>query len=275
LNGILLGMVFSILALSGFEAAAPLAEEAKRPADHVYKAIMWSLFVVGVFYIFSTWTTAIGFGTSKKDMAAFGNTDYTAFYGAAKTLWHSGWILIYFAIINSCLGVGISCTNAATRVMYTMGRAGTLPSAFATIHPKFKTPSFAIHVQQLLGILAFVLVAIVLGENQIFGFLGTATTVALIVMYSMANVALYVYVRREHLATFNVWRHAIMPALGTFMLVVVLYKTITSNQAYPLNWAPWVVVGWLILGAIVMVWVETTSPRAFAEANSTAGLPVQ
>src|SRR5438270_369020 len=41
LQGIVLGMVFSILALSGFEAAAPLAEETRKPTQFIYRAIMW------------------------------------------------------------------------------------------------------------------------------------------------------------------------------------------------------------------------------------------
>ena len=42
-GGILAGMVFSILALSGFEAPAPLAQEARLPAKFIGQAIMLSL----------------------------------------------------------------------------------------------------------------------------------------------------------------------------------------------------------------------------------------
>ncbi len=42
-GGILAGMVFSILALSGFEAPAPLAQEARRPGKFISQAIMLSL----------------------------------------------------------------------------------------------------------------------------------------------------------------------------------------------------------------------------------------
>ena len=277
LQGILLGMVFSILALSGFEAAAPLAEEARKPTEFIRKAIMWSLFAVGAFYIFSTYSTAIGFGTSQAQMKVFGSASDSlgAFYTAAKGLWGGFWVLIYFAVLNSILGVGISCTNAASRVMYTMGRAGTLPAIFARIHPRHRTPTFAIHVQQIVGIVSVVVVALVLGASQIFGFLGTAVTVALIVMYGLANIALYVYVRREHPGEFKLWQHAIFPAAGTIMLVIVLYETITSNQAYPLNLAPWVIVVWLAIGAAVMMWLANRNPAALAAGGSKFVLPAE
>src|SRR5713226_2723846 len=38
-GGVLGGMVFSILALSGFEAPAPLAEETQRPTRFIYQAV--------------------------------------------------------------------------------------------------------------------------------------------------------------------------------------------------------------------------------------------
>src|SRR5260370_33615508 len=101
---------------------------------------MWSLFAVGAFYIFSTYSTAIGFGTSKTEMKAFGASSLDAWYTAGKGLWHGFWILIYLAILNSILAVGVACTNAASRVIYTMAKAGTLPAVLATIHPKHRTP---------------------------------------------------------------------------------------------------------------------------------------
>src|SRR5580698_1960685 len=67
--GILAGMVFSILALSGFESPAPMAQEARLPSKSIGRAIMLSLVVVGGFYIFMAYASAIGWGTG--DMAAF------------------------------------------------------------------------------------------------------------------------------------------------------------------------------------------------------------
>jgi hypothetical protein len=49
-------MVFSILALSGFEAPAPLAEETKLPNRLIFRAVFISLFIVGIFYIFMAYS---------------------------------------------------------------------------------------------------------------------------------------------------------------------------------------------------------------------------
>ena len=86
-GGVLGGMVFSILALSGFEAPAPLAAETKRPARFISQAIFSSLVIVGIFYIFMAYTSAIGWGTG--NMAAFA-ANANPYYALAQKLWGAG-----------------------------------------------------------------------------------------------------------------------------------------------------------------------------------------
>ena len=186
-GGILAGMVFSILALSGFEAPAPLAQEARRPGKFIGQAIMLSLGSIGIFYILTSYASAIGWGTG--DMAAFASNP-NPYYVLGHALWGAGWWFVVLAIINSAVGVGLACTNAASRVMYTMGRAGTLPASFGHIHPIHRTPTFAIAFVQISGIAAILLVGLLLQPDYIFGFLETIATLAVIVLYAMANLAL-------------------------------------------------------------------------------------
>src|ERR1051325_11455728 len=56
-TGILSGMLFSIPALTGFEAPAPLAEETRRPHHFISQAIFTSLLIVGVFYVFMAYAS--------------------------------------------------------------------------------------------------------------------------------------------------------------------------------------------------------------------------
>ena len=143
-GGVLAGMVFSVLALSGFEAPAPLAQETRKPGRFIGRAVMVSLFAIGGFYIFTSYASAIGWGTG--NMAAFAS-NANPYYVLGHALWGAGWWFVVFAIINSAIGVGLACTNAASRVMYTMGQAGTLPARFGRINPKYHTPTFAIAFQ--------------------------------------------------------------------------------------------------------------------------------
>src|SRR6202050_4327259 len=202
-EGILAGMVFSVLALSGFEAPAPLAQGTKSPGKFISRAVMVSLILIGIFYIFTSYASAIGWGTG--NMAAFAS-NANPYYALGHLLWGAGWWFVVIALINSAIGCGLACANAASRVAYTMGQAGTLPRRFGKIHPVHRTPTFAIAVQQSIGIVAILIVGLSLAPGDIFGFLGTVTTLSVIVLYIMANFALTAYILREHRDDYNVWR---------------------------------------------------------------------
>jgi len=258
-GGILAGMVFSVLALSGFEAPAPLAQETKRPGSFVSRAVMLSLLLIGVFYIFTSYASAIGWGTG--NMAAFAS-NANPYYQLGHALWGAGWWFIFIALINSAVACGLACSNAASRVAYTMGQAGTLPARFGKIHPVHRTPTFAIAVQQSIGIAAILLVGLLLAPGEIFAFLGTITTLAVIVLYIMANFALTAYVLREHRDDFNVWRHMVLPAIGTLALLPVLWTTVYPYPAWPINLVPYIFIAALLIGAGYMIWLERRKPGA-------------
>jgi len=256
-QGILAGMVFSVLALSGFEAPAPLAQETRRAGKFIGRAVMLSLVLIGIFYIFTSYSSAIGWGTG--NMAAFAS-NANPYYALGHSLWGVGWWFVFIAIVNSSIGVGLACTNAASRVAYTMGQAGTLPARFGRIHPVHRTPTFAIAVQQLIGIVAILLVGGLLAPGVIFGFLGTITTLAVIVLYIMANLALTAYIRREHRDDFSVWRHGVIPWVGTLALLPVLWVTVWPVPAWPVNITPYLFVAALVVGFGYMLWRERRHP---------------
>ncbi len=152
--------------------------------------------------------------------------------------------------------------------MYTMGLAGTLPSALKKIHPVHKTPYIAVHVEQIFQIVSFLLVGIFFGAGQIFGFLGTIATLAVIVLYVMANIALTAFVRREHPADFNILRHAVVPLVGTLLLIPVLFVTVWPVPAYPLNLTPYIFIVIMIAGFVVMQFIVARRPAALAEGSA-------
>ena len=256
-GGILAGMVFSILALSGFEAPAPLAQESRRPGKFIGLAVNLSLAAIGIFYVFTSYASAIGWGTG--NMAAFASSP-NPYYALGHALWGAGWWLVVLAFINSAIGTGMACTNAASRVMYTMGQAGTLPARFGEIHPVHHTPAFAIAFLQLSALGAALLVGLVLRPEDILGFLGTIATLAVIILYSMANLALTSYIRREHPDDFSIWWHAVVPWIATLALLPVLFVTIYPVPAWPYNITPYLFVVGLVFGFGYMQWRESRHP---------------
>ena len=259
LQGIVAGTVLSVLSLSGFESPVPLAQESRRAAKHIGQAVLFSLIAIGMFYIFTSYASAIGWGTG--NMAAFANSP-NPFYALGHALWGAGWWLIVLALVNSSIAVGLACTNSASRVMYTMGRAGTLPARFGTLHPVYRTPAFAIGFQQVSGLAAVLLAGFLLRPDYIFGFLETISALAVIVLYAMANLALISYVRRDHRDSFSLWRHAICPWVGTLTFVPVLVVTVYPLPSWPYNLAPYLYLAAMIAGLGYLRWLEAARPDA-------------
>jgi amino acid transporter len=180
-------------------------------------------------------------------------------------LWGAGWWLVVLAIINSAVGVGLACANAASRVMYTMGRVGTLPTRFGRIHPSHRTPAFAIAFVQISGIVAILLVGLLLHPDTIFGFLETIATLAVIVLYVMANLALTPYMRREQRANFSVWQHQMVPWIATLALLPVLFVTVYPQPSWPYNITPYLFLVAMLVGFAYMRWRESRNPGALRQ----------
>jgi len=93
--------VFSVLALSGFEAPAPLAQETRRTGKLIGRAVMVSLFAIGGFYVFTSYASAIVLVTG--NMAAFASSA-NPYYVLGHALWGAGWWFVVIAIINIAIG---------------------------------------------------------------------------------------------------------------------------------------------------------------------------
>ena len=65
LHGLFLGVVFAIFAITGWDAAAPLAEESRDPKRTVPRAVLGSILIMGVFLVLVSWGQTTGWGTSK------------------------------------------------------------------------------------------------------------------------------------------------------------------------------------------------------------------
>ena len=113
---------------------------------------------------------------------------------------------------------------------------------------------------------SILLVGLLLRPDYIFGFLETIATLAVIVLYIMANLALTRYMRREQLAHFTVWQHVVVPWIATLALLPVLFITVYPEPAWPYNLTPYLFVVSLMVGFAYMKWREWQNPGALRRA---------
>ncbi len=255
-KGLYLAIVFSIFTFTGFEAVAPLAEETRDPRRTLPRAILLSITLMGVFFVFTSVAILTGWGNSHID--TFASSAENPVILLAKRLWGAAWIFVLVAVINSILGAAISGTNAAVRVFFAMGRARSLPAALEYIHPRFRTPVNAIVLQTIITLTIGIAIGFWIGPDQEYYFLGVAMTFVLIFIYSAGNIGVFFLYRRERPAEFSLVLHFLFPLLSTLSLVWVAYKSIVPLPDAPIRYAPFLVGAWLLGGVVVLL----TAPRA-------------
>jgi amino acid transporter len=166
-------------------------------------------------------------------------------------------VLNFLAIVNSALANSNAGVNAASRVIYAMGRNGVLPRAFARTHPEHKTPHVAIVAQTILGIGVALLLGWKFSPLNAFGTLSYALTSLVIVVYITLCVSTVVYYRRERRSAFNLWLHGVFPIVGALAFLPPLYYQFRPLPPYPLRYGNWAAITLFCLAALVTLFMAT------------------
>jgi amino acid transporter len=253
-NGMFKGMVFTILAFIGFEASAPLGEEAQRPRWTIPRAVVGSCLAIGIFYVLCSYAWVIGTTGNFTDATL---AQANPWRHLADIYWGAGWVLIFFAIINSALANSNAGVNAASRVVFSMGRNGILPQAFARTHPVHRTPHVAIVAQMIFGVVLALLMGWKWGPLNAFGIISYAAVSLVILVYISTCLACVVYYSTRAREEFNVWLHGVFPVLGAIAFLPPLYYQFRPLPDYPLRWGNWFAIAAFCVAVAVTAYVAT------------------
>ena len=226
------GMIFCLLAFIGFEAAAPLGEETREPRRAIPRALLWSAFLVGLFYVFNYYAATVYFGPDRMtEFYAFNEGDPWGFM-AEEVLPGIGGLLIVFAILNSSLANANAGATAATRSLFAMGRASLAPRFFAAVNPETRAPVNAVHFQAITALIIAVALGFLLGGDpypfglNVYVFLGTMLGLIFAGIYILVNIACIGYFLREGRNEFNPLKHVLVPVLGVIAMIPALLAVI-------------------------------------------------
>jgi amino acid transporter len=250
LHGFYLAVVLSIFAFTGWEGAAAVAEEARSPRTVIPRAIVGSIILLGVYYVFCAWGIQIGWGTKK--LAGLANSNENPAFVVAHRLWGTGWLLVLLALLNSGIAVCIACTVDSTRNWYAMARAEALPAWLGRIHPTHRTPHQAVLAQGLLAALVGIGVGSLVAPDQAFFMLGTLGTIIYVFVYFMGNIGVARFFLTRARSELSVLVHIIFPIVSTIALFLVLYYSLVPLPAPPVGYAPIIGAVLLAVGLIVL-----------------------
>jgi amino acid transporter len=262
-SGFFIVVVLTVQGLTGWEAAVPLAEETENPRRNVPRSIMASIIIIGVMLVIAQWGQVIGWGTD--DLANLKTSAEVPGLVVAHRVWGGAWWLTLLAMITSVLGASLACQNVATRMWYSMGRAGVLPKFFSQVHPTRKTPSNAVTAQLILSIvLGFGGPLLLGGPWPFFIFLiAFVLVLGVIFVYIAANVGLVVYFWTKARDEFSWIKHFLFPVGTSLVLLYSIYAAFVPLPAPPNNWTPLVAAIWLGLGVAIIIWKKMTGDEAW------------
>jgi amino acid transporter len=264
IGGIALGAVFGILSFVGFESAAVLGEETRNARKSIPRAVFGAMIIIGCFYIFMMYALSAGYHLNDPSQLKAFLADATPFPTIADR--YASWMtqVVEIAAIFGLFSCFLAVQNATVRVLFSMGRDGVLPPVLGRVHDRFHSPYAAIYALSGISIGAGILLSAWLGSGltDVYGWTGSLGTVAVILVYMMANIALIRYFARD--PERNVLRHVVLPLLGIAALAYPLYFVAKPGQDHPYDLVPYLVLAWIVIGLLVYLYFRARAPEKLA-----------
>ncbi|MFG2223786.1 APC family permease [Streptomyces sp. NPDC048644] len=269
IGGVIAGSVYTVLAFAGFEAAAPLAEEARDPRRTLRRAVLGAALSIGLLFVLTTYAITVHYGPDA--FAGFGASGAASWDGVARASFGIFWVLIFLAVVNSTVANANAATNASTRTAFALGRAGVFPRAFTRVHPVHRSPVVGLLVQFAVALGAAIGLGLAFGPNTAFLLLATLVVTAIISVYLLTNLACAGYFLRRRRAEFRPVRHLLFPALGIAAFTPALltaagipaFSFVTELTA-PVSYAGPAAAVWMLAGLAVVAFLRRRHPDRLA-----------
>jgi len=258
-SGVFKGMVFAILSFIGFEASAPLGEEARNPRRTVPRAVVGSAIAIGIFYVLCSYAWVFGAGFDNFVKQATTNAD--PWRNLGKVFWGGGWVLVFLAICNSIAANSNEAVNAATRVFYSLARNRLAPRQLGHTHKEFKTPNIAIIWMSVFALVVSLLFGWKWGALNGFFTIATLAVPPVILVYMLVSAGCIYWYWTKQRAAFNPLLHLVLPVGGIVLFFFPLYyQFVKYPPVYPEKYGNWVDVAWVILGIALTAFVVLMRP---------------
>ena len=177
-------VVLLMFAFVGIEVALIPSGEVVNPARTVPRSAYLALFVTTVIYIL---IQVVAQGTLGPDLA--NHPDAPLAHAASTFLGPLGRTILLAGATISAFGFVTSDILSSPRMLFAFGRDGALPSWFAHVHPRYRSPDVAI--------IAYSLAAFALSLTSSFEALAVLSNVAVLSMYLLCCAACWFLVRKD------------------------------------------------------------------------------
>ncbi|WP_031466807.1 APC family permease [Sciscionella sediminilitoris] len=223
----------AFFAMVGFEDSVNMAEECHEPARIFPRALLLGLGIVGVIYFLVALVSAYVVPTEQLESSSAPLLDVVRVGVPGFPPWLFS-VIALFAVSNSAL---INMLMAS-RLLYGMSNERIIPNLFGTVHPARRTPWVAIIFTSL--------IAVVLVSTTDLEALGSTTSLLLLLVFTVVNIAVLV-LRREKAEHKHFRAPTVIPVLGAITCAFLASPfSGRDSQDY--------VIGGILLAIGVLLW---------------------
>jgi APA family basic amino acid/polyamine antiporter len=236
-SGTFTGAAVVFFAYIGFDAVSTVAEETKNPARDLPIGIIASLIVCTILYVLVAavftgmvpWEAVRGWTSAQRGEALTMALEHVA----PQAHWQN--TIVAFGSVVAHTAVLLVFQLGQPRIFFSMARDGLLPSVFASVHPKYKTP----HVTTILtGVLVGGIAAFATVDEMV-----SLTNIGTLFAFILVCVGVMV-LRRKDPTRHRPFRVPLgpylLPGLGAVSCAFLIYYLPEGSY--------WRFVGWLMLG---------------------------
>lgn len=258
ISGVFEGLVLGILSFVGFASVDALGREARDPRRTIPHAIYWSVFIIGVIYVFTTYSQVLTLG-GKLGSSTDPLTDMVAKIGFPAWYDH----LLMLGVSASFFAVIVAPMNLVGRVLYVMGAEKVVYGRLGVTHARHQTPHRALIFAAGASI-AVVVVFELFGTDlmNILVWVDTWGTYGYMVGYILVSLSAIFYIpRHDPGRKWPVW-------IAAVIVIIAMLATFEANiypvPAYPLNILPFLFLATLLLALGWYVYLRVKRPEVYA-----------
>ncbi len=213
--GIFSAAALIFFAYIGFDDIVNLAEETRKPKKYIPLAIIISVIVTAVIYVLTSISAVSLLGWERLSLSSAPLAE-----AASVVIGNNASILISFIALFATTGTVLGLLIFLSRMIYGMARDNALPKKLHELHPKTKTPHFAITIVMLTAA-AFVMVGDI-------GFVAHITTLGALVTFLFVNASLIWLrltkpnIKREFRMPGNIGEYPILSFVAVLWIIFLL-----------------------------------------------------
>jgi amino acid transporter len=270
-HGLFLAVILAFTGFIGFEAAAVLGEETAYPRRVIPRAILGTVIVATVYFVFVTWAEAVGYGVSG---AARWAADPTALATLSdQYIGHWFATLTEVVVVVDSFVAALAGVHLTARTLFAMGRDGGIPRVFAATAPRVRSPYVGIVVPVVLTLVLGATLGRHYGVSVYFALMATTGSIAILFVYVLVAIAGMVFFwRTRRDSGYNWLLDVVLPVAAVAICGYTIYASIFPRPPAPISYSVWIALGFLAAGLIIVAVLVITRPqrvRTFGKAFET------